>query len=87
VQGVSKFVESSSGDCARQLRLLRFLGGRITRSSATISELPNGLPYFFVEVTCGDRSQFGIEAYGDEAILLEEETTRMGEICLVARSR
>ena len=27
----------------------------------------NGLKHYFVEVTCDDKKQYGIEAYGDEA--------------------
>jgi hypothetical protein len=35
------------------------------------------LPYFYVEVTGENGSQFGIPAYGDEAIELHNEALRM----------
>ena len=56
-----------------QLRLLRSLGGRITKSPSTIAVLSNGLPYYYVEVTGDNGSQFGIPAYGDEAFELHKE--------------
>ena len=33
----------------------------------------NGLKYYFVEVTCSDGIQYGIQAYGDEAEDLYKE--------------
>ncbi len=44
-----------------------------------VSVRANGIPYFFVEVTCQDGSQYGIPAYGEEAIELHREATRMTE--------
>jgi hypothetical protein len=38
---------------------------RIKRTS--LSYMRNGLKHYFVEVTCDDKKQYGIEAYGDEA--------------------
>ena len=38
-----------------------------------LSVLANGLPYFYVEVTSDNGSQFGIPAYGEEAIELHNE--------------
>jgi hypothetical protein len=32
--------------------------------------MKNGIEYFFVEVTCDDSTQYGIQAYGEEAIEL-----------------
>ena len=34
----------------------------------------NGIEYYFVEVTCKDGIQYGIQAFGQEAITLHEET-------------
>jgi hypothetical protein len=68
---------NDSTDALRQLLLLRLYGGRITGSSSAVSILTNGLPYFFVEVTWEDGSQYGIPAYGEEAIELHKEATRM----------
>ena len=65
--------EKETSDAVRQLRLLRFFGGRITRSTEEIVTLANGLPYCFAEVTCDNGSQFGIAAYGEEAAELFKE--------------
>lgn len=67
---------NDSTDALKQLVLLRLYGGSITRSSRVVSVLTNGIPYFFVEVTCQDGSQYGIQAYGEEAIELHKEATR-----------
>jgi hypothetical protein len=68
---------NDSTDALKQLVLLRLYGGSITRSSGIVSVLANGIPYFFVEVTCQDGSQYGIPAYGEEAIELQKEATRI----------
>jgi hypothetical protein len=77
MQGKLMTYKETTGDSSRQLRLLRSLGGRITKSPSAISVLSNGLPYFYVEVTGDNGSQFGIPAYGDEAIELHNEALRM----------
>ena len=46
---------------------------QITKKSQHISYLRNGVEYCSVEVTCDDGSQYGIQAYGDEAIDLYKE--------------
>lgn len=46
---------------------------RITRLSEEGTYLCNGLEYCFVEVTFGDGVQYGIDAYGDEALALRRE--------------
>lgn len=71
--------EETTSDSTRQLRILRFLGGQITKSTSGVSLLSNGLPYFYVEVTRDNGSQFGISAYGDEAIELHKEALKMEE--------
>lgn len=71
--------EETTSDSTRQLRILRFLGGQITKSTSGVSLLSNGLPYFYVEVTRDNGSQFGIPAYGDEAIELHKEALKMEE--------
>jgi hypothetical protein len=68
---------NDSNDALKQLVLLRLYGGSITRSSGVVSVITNGIPYFFVEVTCQDGSQYGISAYGDEAIELHKEVMMM----------
>jgi hypothetical protein len=46
---------------------------KLSRVSKNISHLLNGLDYSFVEVTCDDGIQNGIQAYGDEATTLHKE--------------
>ena len=36
----------------------------------------NGIEYCAVEITCDDATQYGIQAYGEEAIELHEEALR-----------
>lgn len=77
MQGKLMTYEETTSDSSRQLRLLHSRGGRITKSPGAIFVLSNGLPYFYVEVTGDNGSQFGIPAYGDEAIELYNEALRM----------
>lgn len=60
----------------QQLVLLRQKGGTITTLSRSVTTLSNGLPYYFVEVTSKEGSQYGIQAYGEEATELYTETMR-----------
>ena len=69
--------EDTTSHSRRQLRLLRSRGGRVTKMPSGLSVLTNGLPYFYVEVTGDNGSQFGIPAYGEEAIELHNEALRM----------
>ena len=69
--------EETTSESSRQLRLLRSRGGRITKTPSGLSVLSNGLPYYYVEVTGDNGSQFGIPAFGDEAIELHNEALRM----------
>jgi hypothetical protein len=45
----------------------------VTKKSQNISHMRNGIEYCSVEVTCENGSQYGIQAYGDEAIDLYKE--------------
>jgi hypothetical protein len=45
----------------------------ITKKPQSISHMRNGVEYYSVEVSCDDGSQYGIQAYGDEAIELYKE--------------
>jgi hypothetical protein len=38
--------------------------------------LDNGLEHYFVEVSSGDGIQYGLQAYGEEAISLYKETMK-----------
>jgi hypothetical protein len=42
----------------------------VTDISTSLSHLTNGMEYSFVEVTCSDGIQYGLQAYGNEAIEL-----------------
>ena len=46
---------------------------QITKKSQNICHVINGTEYCSVEVTCDDGSQYGIQAFGDEAIELYKE--------------
>jgi hypothetical protein len=87
LDGKSLTDTESTRESVIQLRLLQSLGGRITRSSRSITELSNGLPYFFVEVTTANGSQAVIPAYGDEALALYGETTKLLEPTLTISTR
>jgi hypothetical protein len=45
----------------------------VSKKSQNISHMRNGIEYYSVEVTCEDGSQYGIQAYGEEAIDLYKE--------------
>lgn len=76
MQSLTTYEETTS-DSSRQLRLLRSRGGRVSKMPAGLSILANGLSYFYVEVTDGNGSQFGIAAFGEEAVELHNEALRM----------
>ncbi len=42
--------------------------GRITKCSPHVQSMNNGIEYYVVEVTCIDGIQYGIQAFGQEAI-------------------
>ena len=50
-----------------QLNFLHKRGGMITKFSRNITTVSNGLPYYFVEFTSTNGSQYGIQAFGEEA--------------------
>jgi hypothetical protein len=43
---------------------------QITEISTSLSHLTNGIEYSFVEITCVDGIQYGLQAYGQEALEL-----------------
>ena len=57
-------VSSSSASCS------------ITQAYEDIFYSANGAAYYFVEVTCSDGIQYGIQAYGEEARALYNEVNR-----------
>ena len=62
-------------DLQRRLSTLCKEGqGHITKWSRRIEIMNNGIEYYFVEVTCKDGIQYGIQAFGEEAVALYNET-------------
>lgn len=60
-------------------RLIMLCGkenGKITRYPEEIQILNNGVKHYFVEVTSGDGIQYGLQAYGEEALSLYKETMK-----------
>ena len=51
-------------------------GCRITKLSREIYLLENGIEYCHVEVTCGGGEQYGIQAFGEEAVELHKEALK-----------
>lgn len=43
---------------------------QITEITPSLLRLANGIEYSFVEVTCNDGRQYGLQAYGNEALEL-----------------
>ena len=50
--------------------------GKITRYPKEVRILDNGVEHYFVEVTCNDGIQYGLQAYGEEAVSLLKETMK-----------
>lgn len=50
--------------------------GKITRYPERLGLLDNGVKHYFVEVTDKDGIQYGLQAYGYEAIALYKETMK-----------
>lgn len=62
-------------DALRRFLFLLNEGGYITNAS----DLPmsaHGLPYYCVEITFENGTQYAIQAYGDEATVLHEEVMK-----------
>jgi hypothetical protein len=53
---------------------------RITKLSHSESRLENGIEYCLVEVTCDDGEQYGIQAFGGEAVQLHQEALRRSRL-------
>jgi hypothetical protein len=64
----SKHIGSSSREC------------RITKLSHSVSHLKNGIEYCLVEVTCDDGEQYGIQAFGGEAVQLHNEALKQSQV-------
>ena len=60
----------------RLLTLCTRENGKITRYPERLRILDNGVEHYFVEVTCEDGIQYGLQAFGKEAIALYKETMK-----------
>ena len=49
----------------------------VTKIPQNIHRMPNGIEYCAIEVSCDDNTQYGIQAYGKEAIDLHKEAFRL----------
>ena len=49
---------------------------QITKTSKDIFYMRNGIEYCFIEVTCSNGTQYGLQAYGEEAKELYREAYR-----------
>ena len=58
---------------------------RITKIPQNILHMVNGIEYCAVEITCEDTMQYGIQAYGEEAIELHKEALRV--LCVRKRRK
>jgi hypothetical protein len=67
-----KTLSTVSTEYASSIEVLRDLQNscHITEISASLSHLSNGVEYSFVEITCDDGIQYGLQAYGKEALEL-----------------
>ncbi|MDQ3838861.1 MAG: hypothetical protein M3297_06290 [Thermoproteota archaeon] len=52
----------------------------ITKLSHSVSHLKNGIEYCLVEVTCDDGEQYGIQAFGLEAVQLHKEALKRSQL-------
>jgi hypothetical protein len=52
----------------------------ITKLSHGESQLKNGIEYCLVEVTCDDGEQYGIQAFGKEAVQLHKEALKRTDV-------
>jgi hypothetical protein len=53
---------------------------RITKLSHSVSHLTNGIEYCVVEVTCDGGGQYGIQAFGREAVQLHKEALKRSQV-------
>ena len=64
-------------DASKRLSALCNRGnGKITRYPEELQTLDNGVKHYFVEVTDSDGIQYGLQAYGEEAVTLYKETLK-----------
>jgi hypothetical protein len=68
-QGTLQTISTAYGSSIDALENLRD-SSEITDITSSLSHLANGIEYSFVEITCSDGIQYGLQAYGNEALEL-----------------
>lgn len=68
-QGTLQTISTAYGSSIDALDDLRG-SCEITDITSSLSHLANGIEYSFVEITCSDGIQYGLQAYGNEALEL-----------------
>ena len=68
-QGTLQTISTAYGSSIDALDDLRE-SSEITDITSSLSHLANGIEYSFVEITCSDGIQYGLQAYGNEALEL-----------------
>jgi hypothetical protein len=68
---ISSDVTPAYGSSIEALHNLRS-SNNITKIATSLSVLQNGIEYSFVEVTCSDGIEYGLQAYGNEALALNK---------------
>lgn len=68
-QGTLQTISTAYGSSIDALDDLRD-SSEITDITSSLSHLANGIEYSFVEITCSDGIQYGLQAYGNEALEL-----------------
>jgi hypothetical protein len=65
------------------LRELLFFPSNLSHNSCSITKIPqnlsklsNGSDYCLIEITCDNSIQYGLQAFGEEAVKLHKEATR-----------
>lgn len=51
----------------------------ITKLSRSVDYLENGIEYCHIEVTCEDGEQYGIQAFGEEAVELHNAALKLSQ--------
>lgn len=62
---------TSFGSSIEALQVLQS-SNDITDISTSLAILANGIEYTFVEITCSDGVQYGLQAFGNEALALNK---------------
>lgn len=64
------------------LRELLFFPSKLSHNSCSITKIPqyvtklsNGFEYYLIKITCDNSIQYGLQAFGEEAMKLHKEAT------------